>query len=201
MSTVAESPFNGIDMKVLVIIASTRVNRIGGQVGEWIAKYTAEHTDFEVEVADLAEIKLPLFDEPNHPRLQQYEHEHTKAWSKTVGGADAFLVVTPEYNFTMPPSLSNAIDYLYHEWAYKPVGYVGYGGSGGLRAIQTAQQLFTNVSAVSVPSPNSVALNGVFRPTTETFEATEQHELAAERMLLELRKWAEALMSLHESHA
>jgi NAD(P)H-dependent FMN reductase len=186
-------------VKVLIIIASTRTNRIGGQVGKWIAGYAAGHTDFEVETADLAQIRLPLFDEPNHPRLQKYEHEHTKRWSEIVATADAFIVVTPEYNFTMPPSLSNAIDYLYHEWAYKPVGYVGYGGAGGgLRAIQTAQQLFTNVSAVSVPSPNSVALNGVFRPVTETFEPAEQHEQAADRMLAELHKWAVALMPLHE---
>lgn len=185
-------------MKTLVIIASIRPNRIGGQVGEWIANYTSNHTYFAVEVADLMQINLPLFNESNHPRLQQYEHEHTKAWSKIVAAADAFIVVTPEYNFTMPPSLSNAVDYLYHEWAYKPVGYVGYGGSGGLRAIQTAQQLFTNVSAVSVPSPNSVALNGVFRPTTETFEPTEQHEQAADRMLAELHKWAVGLQAMRQ---
>lgn len=176
-----------------------RPNRVGGQVGEWIADYAKEHTDFSVGVADLMKINLPLFNEPNHPRLQQYEHEQTKAWSKIVGAADAFIIVTPEYNFTMPPSLNNAIDYLYHEWAYKPVGYVGYGGAGGgLRAIQTAQQLFTNVSAVSVPSPNSVALNEVFRPVTETFEPTEQHEQAADRMLAELHKWAVGLQTMRQ---
>jgi NAD(P)H-dependent FMN reductase len=187
-------------MKILVIIASNRANRIGGQVGDWIADYTAKHTDFEVVVADLAKINLPLFDEPNHPRFQQYQHAHTKKWSKTVIAADGFIVVTPEYNFTMPPSLSNAIDYLYHEWAYKPVGYVGYGaGGGGLRAIQTAQQLFTNVSAVSVSSPNSVALSGIFRPAIETFEPTEQNEQAADRMLAELRKWAVSLLAMRQN--
>ena len=71
---------------------------------------------------DLAEVNLPVFDEPEHPRFRKYQHEHTKAWSARVARADAYVFVTPEYNFSTPPALLNAIDYLVHEWAYKPVG-------------------------------------------------------------------------------
>src|SRR5436190_3700853 len=132
--------------KLEVIIASTRPGRIGDQIGKWIAKYAAAHTDFEVSVADLAEINLPLYDEPNHPHFMQYTKEHTKQWSKRIDAADAFIIVTPEYNYTMPPSLLNAIDFLQNEWQYKPVAFVGYGGTGAIRAIQTERLLFANLN-------------------------------------------------------
>jgi NAD(P)H-dependent FMN reductase len=115
-------------LRLEIIIASTRPGRIGDQVGKWIAEYAETHTDFEIGIADLVDFDLPLFDEPHHPMLGQYTKGHTKAWSKRIAAADAFVIVTPEYNYTMPPSLLNAIDYLSKEWAHKPAGFVGYGG-------------------------------------------------------------------------
>ena len=72
-----------------------------------------EHGKFEIELLDLAKFHLPLYDEPKHPSLQQYEHDHTKRWSASVAAADAFVIVTPEYNYGPPPSLINAFDYVY----------------------------------------------------------------------------------------
>jgi NAD(P)H-dependent FMN reductase len=183
-------------LKLEIIIASTRPGRIGDQVGAWIAKYATEHTDFEVSVADLAEINLPMYDEPRQPMTGHYENAHTKAWSQRIEAADAFIVVTPEYNFTMPPSLMNAIDYLFHEWKYKAVGFVGYGGTGAVRAIQTAKPLFATLSVM--PINPAVNLIGVGRPRVMTFEPEEIHEQAADRMLTELHLWAAALLPLHQ---
>ena len=70
-------------------------------------------------LVDLADFNLPVYDEPNHPRLRQYVHDHTKAWSASVEAAAAFVFVTPEYNYFAPPALMNALDYLLHEWSYK----------------------------------------------------------------------------------
>ena len=113
----------------------SRRPRKGPAVAAWFEQVAREQGKFEVEPIDLKAVNLPLLDEPEHPRLRRYKHEHTKAWSATVQRADAFVFVTPEYNFSMPPSLVNAVDYLVHEWNYKPVGFVSYGGvSGGLRA-------------------------------------------------------------------
>lgn len=181
-------------MKLEIIIASTRPGRIGDQVGKWIADFATKRSDFEVSVLDLAEINLPIYDEPNHPRLAAYTKEHTKAWSKRIAAADAFIIVTPEYNFTMPPALLNAIDYLQLEWKYKPAAFVGYGGSGALRAIQTEKALLVNLSVM--PIPTAVNLHGVFSPVVTIFEPEEKHEEAAELMLKELHKWAKALLSL-----
>ena len=89
-----------------VIIASTRENRAGGAVADWIVEKARVHGGFDVEVLDLKEIGLPMLSEPNHPRFKQYTLDSTKRWSATVAALDAFVVVTPEYNHGTPPALA-----------------------------------------------------------------------------------------------
>ena len=110
--------------KLAVIIASTRPGRVGVHVGTWFFGVARAHPGFDAQWVDLQEVGLPIFDEPRHPRLRQYEHEHTKRWSAIVDAADAFVLVMPEYNYSPPPALTNALDYLGQEWAYKPVAFV-----------------------------------------------------------------------------
>jgi NAD(P)H-dependent FMN reductase len=140
-----------------VIVASTRPGRIGRPVGEWFAAQAREHGAFDVELVDLAEVGLPLFDEPKHPRLQDYAHEHTRRWSETVSRADAFAFVMPEYNHGYNAALKNAIDFLWLEWNDKPVALVGYGGvSGGTRAMQSLKPVLGAVKlrlVAEVPIP------------------------------------------------
>ncbi|MEV5414237.1 NAD(P)H-dependent oxidoreductase [Thermopolyspora sp. NPDC052614] len=120
-----------------IIVASTRPGRVGLPVAEWFRERAVEHGGFEVELIDLAEVDLPFMNEPNHPRLRQYIHPHTKEWSATVDRADAFVFVTPEYNHGFNAVLKNALDYLHQEWENKPVGFVSYGGvAAGTRALQ-----------------------------------------------------------------
>jgi NAD(P)H-dependent FMN reductase len=134
-----------------VIIASTRPGRIGLPVAEWFAEAARAHGGFEVELVDLAEVNLPFFDEPNHPRLGKYEHQHTRDWSATVSRADAFVIVTPEYNYGYNAVLKNAIDFLHNEWQHKPVAFVSYGGvAAGTRAVQQLKQVVTTLRMVPV---------------------------------------------------
>jgi NAD(P)H-dependent FMN reductase len=121
----------------------------------------------------------------------QYTHDYTKAWSEHIAEADAFVVVTPEYNYTMPPSLLNAVDYLHHEWNRKPVGFVGYGAVGAARAIQMERSLFSSLNAM--PVGPAVTMMGVYAPLEKAFVAEERGEKAADRMLAELQVWAQAL--------
>src|SRR3954467_897411 len=114
-------------LKLKIISATTRPGRKGPLVAAWITAIAKKYPDFEVELLDLGEINLPMMDEPLHPRLRKYQHEHTRKWSATIDDADAFVIVTAEYNFGMPAPLKNALDYLFQEWAYKPVGIVSYG--------------------------------------------------------------------------
>jgi len=179
-----------------VIIASTRPGRVGLPVGTWVAEAARQHGGFTVEVLDLAEINLPFMDEANHPRLRQYEHAHTIAWSEQVDRQDAFVIVHPEYNFAMTAPLKNAIDFLFQEWQYKPVGLVSYGGiSGGLRAAQQVKQVVTTLKMM--PLPEAITLPFVFSGIADgVYTPNESVERQAEAMFAELIRWAEALKPL-----
>jgi NAD(P)H-dependent FMN reductase len=180
-------------LKLHVIIASTRPGRVGLPIGTWFHERAKAHGKFEVTLVDLAEVKLPLLDEPKHPRFQQYEHAHTKSWSATISAADAFVLVTPEYNFSTAPSLGNALDYLYKEWNYKPAAFVSYGGiSGGLRAVEMTKQ--TLCALKMVPLTEAVTLPfGAKQVADGVFTGTPENEKAAAAMLDELHRYAEAL--------
>lgn len=184
-------------MKLNVIITSTRPGRNGPSVARWFYEYAAAHSGgFEVVLTDLAEVNLPILDEPNHPMKQDYTKDHTKNWSKIVAQSDAFVFVMPEYNFTAPPAFINAVDYLYHEWAYKPAGFVSYGGvSGGLRAVQSAKLMLTTLNVM--PVPQQVMIPDVFSHISEgVFTPNPHHESGAETMIGALVKWAGALSAL-----
>src|SRR5450755_2873294 len=147
--------------KLLTIIASTRPVRVGLPVGNWFMDRARAHGGFELELVDLRELDLPLLDEPNHPRLRQYTQAHTHAWSAIVDSADAVVMVTAEYNYGYPAALKNAIDYLHHEWRYKPVGFVSYGGvAAGTRSVQQLKQVITALrmmptgASVNIPFVN-----------------------------------------------
>lgn len=185
-----------------VVIGSTRPGRVGLQVGQWIAAAAQRHGGFDVRVVDLAELALPLLDEPHHPRLHRYVHEHTERWSAMVAASDAFVFVTPEYNAGYPAALKNAIDFLHAEWRDKPVGFVSYGGvSAGTRAVQQLKQVVTTlrmlpaVEAVAIPFVASlVDADGELQPTPVMADA-------ATAMLDELARTAGALRTLRADRA
>lgn len=164
---------------VLIVIASTRPGRNGGLIGRWVESELAGDDGLTVEIADLAEIGLPLLDEPNHPSDRDYTHDHTFRWSALVEGADAFVFVTPEYNRGMPAPLKNALDYLYWEWRHKPAAFVSYSGgvSGGTRAVEMAKLTMTALSMFPVPEmvnlPRIAQLveDGEFAPPEGAVEA------------------------------
>ena len=180
-----------------VLIASTRPGRVGPAVARWFHDYAVRHDSFDAHLVDLADFDLPVYDEPNHPRLKDYRHEHTKRWSASVDAADAFVIVTPEYNYNPPPSLTNALNYVYQEWNYKPVAFVSYGGiSGGMRAVQAAKLLVTTLKMVPLVEAVAVPMVTQYLGPDNTFSATEQHEQAADALLKELRRWSDALTPL-----
>jgi|SRR6185312_759274 len=182
-----------------IIIASTRPGRKGISVANWFIELAKKDPNFNVEVLDLEKINLPFLDEPNHPKFQKYTKEHTKEWSKTIDAADAFVFVIPEYNYSMPPTLLNAIDYLFKEWNYKPVGLVSYGGiSGGLRAAQMSKLQITTVKMM--PLSEGVAIPFFEKHIDESgkFISYELADKSAEVLLKELLKWTEALKPMRE---
>ena len=135
-------------------------------------------------------------DEPHHPRLRQYTHEHTRRWSALIEGAAAVVWVMPEYNHGYTAPLKNAIDYLVHEWAWKAVGLVSYGGlAAGTRATQLLKPVLSDLKMV--PVAETVAIPWVSQLVKDgVFEATESLERSAIAMLDELARVEAATRSL-----
>jgi NAD(P)H-dependent FMN reductase len=170
-----------------IVIGSTRPGRVGPRFAEWFRERAVAHGGFDVELIDLAEVNLPLLDEPNHPRLRQYVHGHTIEWSRTVERADAFVLVTPEYNFGYNAALKNAIDYLFHEWADKAVGFVSYGGvAGGTRAVQQLKQVVTSLKMVPVVESVNIPFFSQFIDEAGVVRPSDSMARAADAMLDEL---------------
>jgi NAD(P)H-dependent FMN reductase len=186
-----------MNLKLHTIIASTRPGRIGPAVAEWFHAFAESHGRFECRLVDLADFGLPVYDEPNHPRAQNYQHEHTKAWAQSVADADAYVFVTPEYNYSPPPSLINALDYVYVEWNYKPCGFVGYGGaSGGVRSVQATRLMVTTLKMMPMVEGVMVQMPWDKLDDDRRFTPGPEHEGSAKAMLDELARWAEALRAM-----
>jgi NAD(P)H-dependent FMN reductase len=131
-------------LRTAVIIGSTRQGRVGETVGRWFTGRAERRHDIELSVIDLVDFEFPT----------RYPSEATSpmmAFAAGVGRADAFVVVTPEYNRSFPASLKQAIDCAYDEWRAKPVGFVSYGcGSRGLYAVEQLRVVFTELHAVTM---------------------------------------------------
>lgn len=185
--------------KLMIVIASTRPGRVGLPVGQWMTERAKSHGAFEVLTVDLAELGLPLLDEPNHPRLRRYTKRHTHEWSAMVEDADAFVFVTSEYNYGYPASLKNAIDYLHEEWRDKPVGFVSYGGvAAGTRAMQQLKQVISALKLVPVVEAVNIPFVAQFIDDDGAVQANEIMEQAATAMLDELVLVEQALRHLRE---
>jgi NAD(P)H-dependent FMN reductase len=157
---------------VMIIVGSVRPGRVGLPVSEWVKGVAEKVESVTVDFVDLVELALPFMDEPNHPSKAQYTKQHTIDWSKRVHAADAFVLVSPEYNHRYSPALKNAIDFLAQEWTNKPVTVVSYGGaSSGTRAAMALDPVLTTVrliktgAAVEMTRVGSRIVDGVFEPT------------------------------------
>jgi NAD(P)H-dependent FMN reductase len=186
--------------KLEIIIASTRPNRAGLPVAQWINAEAVAHGGFdEVELVDLAEVNLPFMNEPHHPRLRDYQFQHTKDWSAKVDSADAFVFVMPEYNYGFTAPLKNAIDYLNHEWQYKPVGLVSYGGvAAGTRAAQMIKQVVTTLKMTPLFEAVSIPFVHQFIDEEEGLVPNDIMMSAAKAMFDELKRVADALRPLRQ---
>src|SRR5581483_4251486 len=143
-------------MKLMMIWGSSRQGRKGGAVVNWIKKQAEGDDRFEVDFVDLKELNLPMFDEPRNPanyeNLNDYTNPQGKAWAERVDKAEAFILITPEYNYSFSAVLKNAIDWVGLPWDKKPVLLVGYGGiGGGARAVEQLRTVVASVGMQQIP--------------------------------------------------
>ncbi len=114
-----------------MIVGSTRPRRICRRIAEWVLAVARDEGRLAYELIDLAEIALPFLDEPLMAALGEYQHEHTKRWSRLVSSYDGFVFVMPQYNWGYTAVVKNALDFLYAEWHNKAAAVVTYGSHGG----------------------------------------------------------------------
>ncbi|KQO95694.1 NADPH-dependent FMN reductase [Leifsonia sp. Leaf264] len=182
--------------RLMIIVGSVRPGRVGLPIAEWARAEAIEHGGFDVDFVDLVELGLPFMDEPNHPRLRQYTKPHTVAWSERVDAADAFLFVTPEYNYSSSPALKNAIDFLNQEWWRKPVGFVSYGGvSSGTRGVVALLPVLVSLGMIRVGANVELTFGGK-QVVDGVFVPQEKETAIIRKELDELQALAEGLAPL-----
>ncbi|MEI9917484.1 MAG: NAD(P)H-dependent oxidoreductase [Bacteroidota bacterium] len=187
-------------IKLKLIFASVREGRKGISIAEWVKEVVSKDPRFETEYIDLKEWNLPMMNEPEHPRFQKYKHEHSKKWSATIAEGEAFIFVTPEYDFGYPGVLRNALEYLFFEWAYKPAGIVTYGGvSAGTRS---ANALKNDLASLKVPALSEMVNIPMFTQFIKEdgkFHPNEVMEKAIQTLLTELARWSKGMTVIREN--
>ncbi|MEV4813562.1 bifunctional NAD(P)H-dependent oxidoreductase/GNAT family N-acetyltransferase [Micromonospora avicenniae] len=187
-------------LRVLALTCSTRPGALGPVVAQWlIDAVTPRAAELGVELVPVAlsDLNLPFLDEEEHPSSGVYQREHTRRWSAIVGAADGFIAITPEYNYGMPATLKNALDYLGREWAWKPIGFVSYGNtSAGTRSVQHAKQVVTTLRMVPLGATVAIRIGesvdkGRLRPDAA-------RDAAGVALLDELVRVAHALRPMRE---
>jgi NAD(P)H-dependent FMN reductase len=186
-------------LKIGIIVGSTRPGRKAAAVANWVHDILKSRKDAEFEVVDIEDYKLPLLDEPVPPIMHQYGQPHTKRWSEKIASLDAYIFVTPEYNHATSGALKNAIDFLFHEWNNKAAGFVGYGGAGGVRAVENLRLVMAEIKIADVRAQVALSMWTDFENFT-TFKPHEQHDKAAHLMADEVIAWGGALKGLRAAH-
>ncbi|RLK24455.1 NAD(P)H-dependent FMN reductase [Micromonospora sp. M71_S20] len=187
-------------IRIGIVVGSTRPGRRGRAVADWVHHLARErHPGVAFGMLDLADFNLPLLDEPVPAAFGDYRHPHTRAWAAAVEPCDGFVFVTPEYNHSTSAACKNAIDYLCAEWHHKAAGFVGYGVTGGWRAVEALRLVLAEVRVAGVRTAVGLSLPTDFTGERPNPAAHQERSLAA--MLDELLTWAAALAPIRRPAA
>lgn len=187
------------DLKIGIIIGSTRPGRRGDVIASWVHEHAASRTGVQYDIIDLADYNLPHLDEVLPPSQGVYENDHTKAWSATIAKYDGYIFVTPEYNHSTTGALKNAIDYLYKEWNNKAAGFVSYGASSaGTRAVEHLRLIVGELQIADVRAQVALSLFTDFENFT-TFAPNPQHEAILGTVFDQVESWSGALKSVRSA--
>lgn len=188
-------------LRIMVLICSTRPGALGPEVGRWLVDAVgrrAAQLGVDLVPVSLSDLDLPFLDEEEHPSSGVYRQEHTRRWSAMVDAADGFIAVTPEYNYGMPATLKNALDYLGREWAWKPIGFVSYGNtSAGTRSVQHAKQVVTTLRLVPLGATVAIRIGDSVRDGR--LRPDPARDAAGVGVLDELVRVAQALRPMREA--
>lgn len=191
-------------IKIKIILGSTRQSRFSDKPGEWILAEVQKADGVETELLDLRDYPMPFYDAPMSPAMVkdgEYPNDIVRQWAAKVKDADAFIVVTPEYNHGISGVLKNAFDSVYAEWNNKPIGFVSYGGVGGARSVEHLR--LVAIELQMAPIRNAIHIpGGPWNLLDERGNlksgAFDQFQKNAEGLLHQLLWWARALKKARE---
>ena len=187
--------------KLMIIIGSVREERFGPTVASWVADQSRAHGAFDVDVVDLAEVEVPLALPAVSPKFAGESYPRPAgmaALTSALDRADAFVVVTPEYNHSYPASLKAAIDWHFTQWTAKPVAFVSYGGAaGGRHAVLHLENVLTELHAVTIR--DGLAFPNYFTAWQDGRPLDPETSGYAKTLLDQLAWWAGALRSAREA--
>jgi NAD(P)H-dependent FMN reductase len=145
-------------IRIKIIIGSTRSNRFSEKPAQWIYEEAKKRADVSVELLDLRDYPMPFL-EPRVPAARESEHANgiIKTWSEKIKDGDAFIIVTPEYNYGYPAVLKNALDSVFQEWNKKPVGFISYGRAGGVHSVEQLKQVVTQLQMVPIKNAINIS--------------------------------------------
>lgn len=181
--------------KIVIITSTSRNGRTSRKVADWyVAEAKKTSVDAEFELLDIAELDLPLFNEAVPPMMHQYNDLQNKI-AKVIGEADGFVFITAEYNHSIPGSLKNFMDYINAEWHHKAAAFVGYGTTGGVRAIEHMITILAELHVASVASGSDhIHINSPWEAFDEAGAPKEGYVHGnIENQLKELTWWTSAL--------
>ncbi len=187
-------------LNIGIILGSTRPNRNGAAVAQWVLDHTKDRSDARYELVDIKDYDLPLLDEPIPASQGKYSQPHTKKWAEKIASLDAFVFVTPEYNHSTSGALKNAIDFLYAEWTNKAAGFVSYGSVGGARAVEHLRVIVGELEIADVRTQVMFFLATDFKNYSQ-FEPHPRHEKELDAMLKQVVAWGEAMKSVRTQAA
>ncbi|MDB5561847.1 MAG: reductase [Hyphomicrobiales bacterium] len=144
--------------KIAVIIGSIRPNRFGDKPSNWIFNHAKARTDIDVELVDLKDYPLPLFDAPASDAWMPATDPTAIAWQKKLAEFDGYIFVTAEYNRSVPGALKNAIDHAYTPFIRKSAAFIGYGSVGGARAVEHLRNIAVELQMV--PTRQGIHIGG-----------------------------------------
>ena len=182
-------------LRIGIIVGSTRPGRKAEAVARWVHELGARRTDAQFEIVDIKEFNLPVLDEATPAAYGKYEHAHTKAWAARIAPLDGFVFVTPEYNHATSGALKNAIDFLGREWNNKAAGFVGYGSTGGVRAVESLRLIMGELMIADVRAQVALSIFTDWE-NFSVFKPAALHEKSVTAMLDQVVAWSGALKSL-----
>ncbi|HEY1821258.1 MAG TPA: NAD(P)H-dependent oxidoreductase [Trebonia sp.] len=183
------------ELKIAIILGSTRPNRVGGIVADWVNDMAGKRPDASFELIDLQDVALPFLDEGLPPAVGQYANQHTRDWAARIDSFDGFVFVTPEYNHSIPGVLKNALDFVYAEWNNKAAGVVSYGAASGIRAAEQLRLILAELQVATVRAQVTLDSYRDFE-NFYNFKPTAQHVEALNTMLDQVISWSTALKSV-----